>query len=422
MISMVSGCEEPVDALNDQLGRLDLGNPVILSGQQLESGQYATLDIPNLRSLRIVSCRRASSLHLYRFFSKFAVCPDFPLVSLAVYDFAISDAELLESIRQAGQNLQALILRGPIGFRGCVQLLAFEHLRVLELTSDEIAVKTAQEAPLIDGSLKMLSESAKNLTWIKLAGFTEITAKGCIPLAACKNVRCITLVDCPKITQQALHVLSCNDALILAKFIVRTSPYQILLREATKYDRQNTRETLYRQMGNFGTILVDAPTCNPEALSDFRTNIAKTEAQVSRLKDNILFLEVNVADKNGELLTKKRAELQRLERELQDLIKQYDQGNSIRQEVRTRVVQVVEEADTLLTKSMVLAISSNSPKLLIPLIAKLEKTGKAHEPCVAKIIERIKVNEGRSGPIELTFLFTADEIDILIEIGIFNQN
>lgn len=418
---MVSSDNKPVDLLNDQLGRLGLHEPVVLSGHQLESGDFNNVDIPRLRSLRIVSCRNTTSDHFYRFFSKCAVYKDLSLVSLAVHDFVISDAELLDSIKQSTPKIEVLRLQGPIGFPGCVQLMAFEHLKVLKLKSDEIAVRTAETALLIDDCLNMLSQSVKTLECIKLEGFSEITTKGCMPLANCKSVRRISLVDCPKITQEALQKLSCNDALILAKFKVRTSPYRIIEREATKYDIQNTRETLNRQMGNFGTILVDAPTCNPEALSAFRSSIAEKEAQVKRLADNIAFLEQNVANKNGELLIKKRGELQRLQLELKDLIEQYEQGNTIRQEVKTRVVRVVEESDKLLSKSMALSITSNSAKLLLPLVAKLERTGKAHEPCVSMIIERIKMNEGRIGRIELTFLFTTEELDMLAALGLFNH-
>lgn len=401
-------------------------------------------------TLRLVSCQDVASEDFHRLLSK---CASKTLVKLSIEQFTINDATLLEPVKLYLPTLKKLKLIGPIGSSGIIQLLGMQSLTALSITSDETAVRANKEMPLIDNCLSLCCEQLEKLEKLSLHGFSDITNKGLQKLLDHSNRLRISIKNCPNITAATFP--------LFVHFKEEATPYQITIRKACQGDIYQVVETLDRQYDTLNTIIKESPTCNPEALEAYKTRISQLEkekaiilhdidclkpkhtassekhhkavvefsaqyphppllaelttAEVARYQEASAGVQAlsEIAALDSELLLSKRGKLDQLIHEIESLTLEYQQGQLAIQKAKQRISEIEEEKRTLDTKSMACIITAEHPDKIKPLIALLEASGRLHNPCIAKLLEQLKLIPGRQKRISCTLLFTPDEIEEL---------
>ena len=393
-------------------------------------------------------------------------CKGNPTSSLTIRDFAIRDALLIEPIKVLS-HLQRLKLEGPVGFSGLMQLVEFQNLTSLSLTTDESKVQFGrQDITGIDDGLKCLSESLTRLEKLTLQGFSEVTLAGLSAIVKyCKRLRKMRIRDCQKVSKEALEKL-CVDSGIDLEY--STSPYQIKVRPATVEDREKALLDIERELEKFNTFLISCPGINPESLAESKRAITEKQKQIRDIqlqesdlqeanaklfkvhkefheaypecpdvsKMDAAFLQIyyakilslqaasQVASNMTEILVKMKIEAKK---ELPGLISDLKiEGVGLEEalqrifDTNLRIELREKEKKDLSKKTVALTIIASNYKHVKPIEDILQSSPECNQGSPFTLLERIKTS-ATLAKYEFTILFTLEEINLLATLGILEK-
>lgn len=444
----VRGCEKVSAILQSSILRSDLlDNEVRIDWKKKMSDQSVNViaaSAARAATLVLENCETMSLAEPTAIFSKIAVQgQSLPLEGVTIRDFVVDSTLLLSSVKTAVPKLKKLKLEGPVGFSSFAQLLVFQQLTTLSIRNDETRLKEVKAALINDGSLKMIPEAHGLLTNATFEGFSEITEDGLgYIIANCKKLRSLRIKDCPKVNREALFTL-CTNAGVDLQYSV--SPYHIAIRQITEEDRTQTRHLLERSIEIYQTILNDSLNATTEyleaTLQDIETAekiIPSTRLTLQEKSDNLKDLVARLAgqqyyaDKDLQLLSdgtkgilELREKLQKLEDDLDSNRTGYKHGVEIRQITIRKEGIAKNELQELPAKCAVMTVTSDSCKSLRSFAKLFEKHAQLHEPTLLRLhealIERADSEAHTEGKIELNFLLTAKELNILSTLGIIKK-
>ena len=397
----------------------------------IDCGNSLLEEVENVSKLKLVKCGEKVDSVLKK-------CAHLPGIShLSIYDFAVEDVCVFQAIKGSFPQIRSLSLRGPISLLSLVNSIALENVTKLTLkcAGSQESLRQIEDITTL--------RDLRGLEYLRLEGFSELTTQGMRGLVQGSQ------------RLRQLHLRNCPNAHVLKLSHPGLALLQIEVRKTFDADRVVHQAQLDEELERL-QVLEDAPGMGIEGRACYEELIASTKRKLDDLAVTKGMIEAAFQKEKAELVAKRKAfddellsepvigryqtlldeqkmlhekaaancevilrsmmDIEAEQEQLAFLSAEYEQALRIAADTKKRMGEIEEEQRHLSEKSVAVVLSANKKHHFLPFEKKLEKCG-----LLPSLLNRIKEFSEEKEPLELTLLFTPEEIEPLFALNILSK-